>query len=227
MPPRRIPSRAPIRGIELAIGTRPDIMFAVSTLTRFMSDPSLVHWEAGKRVLRYLKGTRDYQLTFGGHAPLELVGFTDADWASQPHRHSISGFAFTYAGGAISWGSHKQPIVTLSSTEAEYISASDTCRELLYLGSIISELTGFDVFSSPVILHCDNQSAIRIALNGLLHARTKHIDIRYHFIREAIENDLVELVYMPTNNMVADIFTKALVRSRIQYLVGELGLAQA
>ncbi|THH23079.1 hypothetical protein EUX98_g8096, partial [Antrodiella citrinella] len=207
-----------------AIGTRPDIMFAVSTLARFMSDPSVIHWEAGKRVLRYLKGTRDHRLTFGGDTPAVLTGFTDADWASQPHRHSISGFVFTYACGAISWGSHKQSLIALSSTEAEYISASDSCRELIYLRSLILELTG-ETSSSPITLHSDNQSAIRIAANGLLHARTKHIDIRYQFIRQVVERGLTELVYCPTNEMVANIFTKALVRSRIQYLAGELGLS--
>lgn len=115
----------------------------------------------------------------------------------------------------------------MSSTEAKYISASDSCRELLFLGSLISELTGLDSFSSPIVLHCNNQSTICIALNGLFYARIKHINIRYHFIRKAVENELVEPVYLPTNEMVADVFIKALVRSRIRYLVAELRLAQA
>ena len=107
-------------------GTRPDISYTVSTLARFMADPHPIHFDAAKRVLRYLKGTKDLRLTFGLNDD-GLVGYTDADWASQAHRHSISSSVFLVSGGVISWSSRKQPIVALSTTEAEYIAASDAC----------------------------------------------------------------------------------------------------
>ena len=207
-----------------ATGTRPDISFAVSTLARFMSDPHPVHWDAAKRVLRYLKGMKNLCLTFGRNEN-GLVGYTDADWASQAHRHSISGSVFLVSGGAISWSSRKQPIIALSTTEAEYIAASDASRELLWLRALTSELN----FSSdsPTTLFCDNQSAIKVAKNGLLHARTKHIDIRYHFIRETILNGHLDIIYCPTSEMIADVFTKALPSSKLNFFAELLGLFSA
>ncbi|KAF9799838.1 hypothetical protein IEO21_10490 [Rhodonia placenta] len=207
-----------------AIGTRPDIAFAVSTLARFMATPAPVHWDAAKRVLRYLKGTRDLRLTFGTSSHT-LVGYSDADWASQPHRHSISGHVFLYSGGSISWSSRKQPIIALSTTEAEYISVSDTSREMLWLRSLLAELTS--PLPTPTPLYSDNQSAITIAKSGMLHARTKHIDIRYHFIREVISSGRATLAYCPTDEMVADILTKPLVRDKVAMLAHLLGLRPA
>ena len=205
-------------------GTRPDISYTVSTLARFMADPHPIHFDAAKRVLRYLKGTKDLRLTFGLNDD-GLVGYTDADWASQAHRHSISGSVFLVSGGAISWSSRKQPIVALSTTEAEYIAASDACRELLWLRALSSELNVS--FDSSTILHCDNQSAIKVAKNGLLHARTKHIDIRYHFIHETLLNGHLDLVYCPTSEMIADVFMKALPRPKLLYFTNLLGLLSA
>lgn len=207
-----------------AIGTRPDIAFAVSTLAQFMANPAPVHWEAAKRVLRYLKGTRDLRLTFGLSTD-GLTGYSDADWASQPHRHSISGHVFLFTSGAITWSSRKQPIIALSSTEAEYIAASDTTRELLWLRALFAELTSSSPASIP--LFSDNQSAITIAKNGLLNARTKHIDLRYHFIREVLDSGRATLDYCPTNDMVADLLTKALVRRKVDFLAGLMGLHPA
>ena len=207
-----------------ATGTHPDISFAVSILARFMSDPHSVHWDTAKHVLCYLKGTKNLRLTFGLNKN-GLIGYTDADWASQAHRHSISGSVFLVSGGAISWSSRKQPIIALSTTEAEYIAASDATRELLWLRALTSELN----FSSdsPTTLFCDNQSAIKVAKNGLLHARTKHIDIRYHFIRETILNGHLDIIYCPTSEMIADVFTKALPSSKLNFFAELLGLFSA
>ena len=207
-----------------ATDTRPDISFAVSTLARFMSDPHSVHWDTAKHVLCYLKGTKNLRLTFGLNKN-GLIGYTDADWASQAHRHSISGSVFLVSGGAISWSSRKQPIIALSTTEAEYIAASDASRELLWLCALTSELN----FSSdsPTTLFCDNQSAIKVAKNGLLHACTKHIDICYHFIRETILNGHLDIIYCPTSEMIADVFTKALPSSKLNFFAELLGLFSA
>ncbi|CDO74006.1 hypothetical protein BN946_scf185043.g55 [Trametes cinnabarina] len=208
-----------------AITTRPDISFATSTLARFMADPATIHWEAAKRVLRYLKGTRNYVLMFGSTSD-GLVGYTDADWGSQAHRHSISGYAFLYAGGAITWRSHKQPIIALSTTEAEYIAASDASREALWLRRLLSELT--TPVRDPTVLYCDNESALKLIRNvDVFHPRTKHIDIRYHFIRSHVADRTLALEYCPTNEMVADIFTKPLARPRLAMLAALLGLRLA
>ncbi|OJT06658.1 Retrovirus-related Pol polyprotein from transposon TNT 1-94 [Trametes pubescens] len=158
-----------------AVTTRPDILFATSTLEHFMADPVTIHWEAAKHVLRYLKGTCNYVLTFGS-TPDRLVGYTDVDWGSQAHRHSISGYAFLYAGGAVAWRSHKQPIIALSTTEAEYIAASDASREALWLRHLLSELT--TPTRGPTVLYCDNESTLKLIRNvDVFHPRTKHIDL--------------------------------------------------
>jgi hypothetical protein len=207
-----------------AIISRPDVSYAVSTLSQALADPTPAHWQAGRYLLRYLKSTRDLCLTFEG-SDGELKAYSDADWASQLHRHSISGSVFLYGGAAISWSSRKQPIIALSSTEAEYIAASDALRELLWLRLLISELSTLG--PGPTDLLCDNQSAISLAKNGLLSARTKHIDIRYHFIREKVDLGVAALTYCPTTEMAADILTKALSRAKLEYFRWMLGVRPA
>jgi hypothetical protein len=204
-----------------AVATRPDIAYAVSTLARFMSNPAVVHWEAAKRVLRYMIGTKHYALTLG-LTDDGLIGFTDADWASQAHRHSITGWVFTYNGGAISWSSRKQSVIALSSTEAEYVAGSSATRELIWLCRLVSELTASTPTTIP--LNSDNQGAIALAKSGLLNARTKHIDIHYHFTCDAAAKGQANIVYCPTNEMAADILTKALPHAKVEYFCWLLGL---
>ena len=145
----------------------PDISFAVSTLSQFLDNPGSVHWEAIKRVFHYLSGTKDWGLTYGGGKE-GLEGFTDADGASQEHRRAISGHAFLIDGGAVSWSSRKQELVTLSTAKAEYVAATHTAKEGIWLRSFIGEV--FTPLTEPTTLHCDNQSAIAIATNGNFHA---------------------------------------------------------
>ncbi|KAJ3009092.1 hypothetical protein NUW54_g2913 [Trametes sanguinea] len=152
-----------------AIGTRPDIAFIVSTLACFMSDPALIHWEATKHVLHFLKGTRDHSLILGS-IPNDLVGYKDADWAPQAHRHLISGFVFLLNGGAISWRSFKQPMIALSSTEAEYITASDAAQEAIWLHSLLAELTSPP--SGPTLLEFEGKGRLS-AKAGVLGVRER------------------------------------------------------
>lgn len=219
---RRIPYHEAIGSLMYAsVGTRPDIAFAVSTLSQYLDDPAPAHWEAVKRVFRYLLGTKNWGLTFGGGKE-GLEGYTDVDGASQEHRPAISGYAFIIDGGAASWSSRKQELVTLSTTEAEYVAATHAAREALWLRNFIGEV--FSLLTSPMTLHCDNQSAIAIATNGNFHARTKHIDIRYHFIKFVIENGTINLVYCATDGMTADTFTKALPSAKAKHFAASLGL---
>ena len=207
--------------MHLAVGTRPDIAFAVSTVAQFSADPGLQHWEAVKKIFRYLAGTKKLALTFGD-GKRSLEGFTDADRASQEHRHAVSGYAFLLDGGAVSWSSKKQELVTLSTTEAEYVAATHAAKEAMWLRRFIQEI--FRPLSRPTTIHCDNQSAIALAKSGAFHARTKHIDIRYHFIRFSVDQGSISLVYCPTDDMTADTLTKPLPSLKAKHFTAMLGL---
>jgi hypothetical protein len=198
-----------------ATSTRPDIAFAVATLSQFMRNPGRVHWEAAKHTMHYLKGTADHGLTLGG-TDGGLEAYINADWASQPHCHLMSGYVIMLNSGPVTWSSRKQPIIALSTAEAEYIALMAAAQEVLYLQLLLKELYDEDHSSTPI--HCDNQSAIALASNSKFHARTKHIDIHFHFIHAHVKNGTFELHYCPTDDNVADTFTKPLPRPRFQKL---------
>src|SRR5487761_336488 len=219
---RKVPYREAIGSLMYAsVATRPDIMFTVSTLSQFLENPGEAHREAVKRVFRYLSGTRDAELTYGGERH-DLLGYTDADGASQDHRRAVSGYAFIIDGGAVSWSSRKQELVTLSTAEAEYVAATHAAKESIWLRRLTGDI--YPSVASAITLYCDNQAALRLAQDDNYHARTKHIDIRYHFIRDVVERGEIELQYCPTDDMTADILTKALPRWKVsQHAIG-LGL---
>jgi hypothetical protein len=207
-----------------AVVTHPDVAFAVGVLARFSQNPAQAHWAAIKRVMRYLHVTRDLWLTFGGD-DMTAEGYSDADWASQLHRHSISGYVFRMGCGAVTWSSKKQSLVALSSTEAEYIVMTHAAKELLWLRTFLSELSGTP--AGPTTLRVDNQSTITICKDNKFHARTKHIDIHYHFIRKVVSSGCIAVQYLPTEDNTADIFTKPLGRQRFEKLARQLGLRLA
>ena len=206
---RNVPYREAVGSLMYAaIGTRPDIAFATSTVAQFCENPGWKHWEAVKQIFRYLLGTKKLELTYGGDER-GLVGYVDADGASQDHRRAISGYVFMVDGGAVSWSSKKQELVTLSTTEAEYVAATHAAKEAIWLCRLLTELSGS--INTPTMLFSDSKSSIALTHDGHYHARTKHIDIRYHFIHYIIEAGTIKLVYhCPTNDMTADILTKAL-----------------
>jgi hypothetical protein len=204
-----------------AVATRPDIAFAVSLLSQFLENPSMIHWNAAKRVLRYLKGTKDKKLVLGKGCG-DITGYCDADWASQDHRHSISAYVFQIDSGTISWSCQKQAIVALSSTEAEFIALTHATKEAIWLKQFITEV--FQPIKLPIKLYSDNQSAITIAYGNQQHSRTKHFDIRLFFIRDAIENDKISVSYLPTDQMPADLLTKGLASPRMQKLIEKLSI---
>jgi hypothetical protein len=204
-----------------SMGTRPDITFATNTVAQFMDNPGWIHWEAVKKIFRYLKGTKDLELRYGGEVT-DLVGFVDADGASQDHRRAISGYVFLVDGGAVSWSSKKQELVTLSTTEAEYVAATHAAKEAVWLRRLIGEI--FSPLTEPTTLYGDNQSAIALAHGGHYHARTKHIDIRYHFIRYIIDAGAIKLIYCPTDEQTADTLTKALPSTKAKHFANAMGL---
>jgi len=211
----------------LMLSTRPDLAFTISTLSKFASAPLPIHLAAAKRVLRYLKATKTLALSFSSELrDAQLVGFSDSDWGGdRDDRKSTAGYVFTIGGTAISWKSKKQPVVALSSTEAEYIGTSEATREAIWLQRLLHELTQSDKPTNPQLLFVDNQGAIKLTENPRFHERTKHIDIKYHFVRQACENGLITVQYISTSKMTADIMTKALPTERHWIHLAGMGLS--
>jgi hypothetical protein len=206
--------------------TRPDIAFAVSTVSRFCSNYNTAHWTAVKRIMRYLKGTAHYRLQLGGGAAVLLSGYCDADWAGDlDERKSTTGYAFYIGVGLVSWNSKRQTTVALSTAEAEYMSATQAVKEALWLKQLLTEI-GFTQ-SHPILIHSDNQGCIALTKNPAYHSRTKHIDIRHHFIRDSVEVGDIELQYCATDDMVADVLTKALARDKHEKHTAGRGLSHS
>jgi len=204
-----------------SLGTCPDITYAVQTVSCFSTNPGIEHWEAVKRIFRYLKGTKDLWLSYG-EQQRELLGYADADGSMAEDRRAVSGYAFLIHGGAISWSAKRQEIVSLSTTESEYVAATSAAKEALWLHSLITQLFGTTLDATT--LFSDNQSAIVLTKDHQYHARTKHIDIRFHFIRWIIEEGSLQLIFCPTTDMVADALTKALPSPKVKHFAAELGL---
>ena len=192
----------------ISVNSRPDITFAVNRLASFCVKPTSTHWLMVKRVMRYLKGTLDFALTFGNVAS-ELIGYCDSDWAGDTdERRSTSGFVFTLFGGPVAWSSGMQELSALSVCEAEYVSLASCLQECLWLRPFLASL-GLDI-SKPTPINCDNQASIALAKNPEFHKRTKHVGIRYHRVRQEQEIGTVIVKYVPTDQNPADMLTKAL-----------------
>ena len=190
---RNVPYHEAVGSLMYAsLGTHPDITYAVQTVSRFTKNPGMAHWEAVKRIFRYLKGMRELWLSYGGIARA-LTGYADADGNMAEDRHAISGYAFLLHGGAVSWTTKRQEIISLSTTESENIAATYAAKEALWLRSLISQL--FNITLEATTLFSDNQSAIALKKDHQYHARTKHIDVRFHFIRWIVENGSLRLIY--------------------------------
>jgi hypothetical protein len=210
--------------IYLMTCTRPDISYSVSTLSRFMQEPRELHWRFLKRLLRYVKTTSEYSLVYSRSTPTEtkIIGYTDSDYAgSVEDRKSTSGYAFKYGNCLISWNSSKQKTVSLSSTEAEYIGLTTAVKEIIWLRQLLCELKRD---KNQLQIFCDNKSTICLSKNPEFHARTKHIDIRYHFIRNAIQDHAISIDHVSTEDMPADIFTKALPKVKHNKCIELLGI---
>jgi hypothetical protein len=202
--------------------TRPDCAFAIGILSQFVQNPGNAHWEALKRVMVYLGVTKDLWLTFGGRTQKLIEGFCDSDYANQSDRHSIAGFTYLFGQGAVTWSSKKQQLIALSTVEAEYIAQAHAAKEALWLCTFVSEIRGESV--EAIMINSDNQGAIALSKDNKFHACTKHIDVRYHFVREAVEDGKMSVVYVPTDDNPADIFTKPLAKPKFRRFVDLLGL---
>lgn len=192
----------------LCVLTRPDIAYAVGYLSQFNNCHNNEHWLYAKRILKYLKKTKNLGLRYSRDGNVNIEGYVDADWANNfIDRKSYSGFCFMLSGSVISWGCKKQRTVALSSTEAEYMAITEGCREAVYLINLQNEITE-QIYT--INIYNDNQSAQKLSGNPVFHNRSKHIDVRYHYCREIIENKIVKINYLSTEDMPADLFTKSL-----------------
>ena len=189
--------------------------------TQFMENPGRTHREAVKWVFHYLLGTKDWKLVYRT-TDNRLKGFMDADRLLQEHCHAISGYVFLINGEAILWSSKKQTLVTLSTAKLEYVAATYAAKKALWLQWLIGKI--FHPIEKPITLYSDSQSAIALTKDSLYHAQTKHIDIRYHFICFEVQRGSINLIYCPTEDMTADILTKALPNMKAKHLVKMLGL---
>ena len=210
----------------LAIATRPDIAYAVAVLARFSQNPGPQHWRAIKHLFRYLKGTLDYRLTYSPSSSSNsdlFVTYTDADHAGNPDNgRSTSGYLVKMGSGAISWQSRLQSLVALSTTEAEYVAATTAGQEILFLRNLLTAF-GYDL-SSPSTLYIDNQSALQVAKNPEHHGRMKHLDLRYYWLRDEVEKGSIRLEHVGTDEMPADLLTKALHRVKVAKFAEMMGL---
>jgi len=199
-----------------AVLTRPDIAHVVSKLSQFNKHPHQEHLVAAKRVLRYLKGNPKGTLTFSPNN-MSLLCYTDADWAtSNTDRKSYSGYVVLFANGPIAWESRKQNSVSLSSTEAEYVAMCQGTKEILFLRSLLAEVGLSDSINKPTTIFCDNQGAEFLTKNASTHKRSKHIDIKYHFIRDKYDEGLIDIHHVPSADNLADMFTKCL--SKVKHI---------
>jgi transposase InsO family protein len=208
----------------LMTGSRPDIAFGIQCVSKYLNDPGVAHWNAAKRILRYVKGTIGHGLVIdgrGGHG-VQLTAYVDSDYAKNiDTRRSVSGYIMQLGDCAITYSCKSQRTVALSSTEAEYMSLAHGVKELIFLRELLEEL---GMQQDPTVVNVDNQSAIAMANNPVHHQRTKHIHSRYHFVPERIEMGDAVVEYVSTKDNVADLLTKAVTADVLTALRGRLGV---
>ena len=207
-----------------AVGTRPEIAYIVNQLSQFLEAPSKEHWIAAKRVLRYLKGSLDVGITYSASEdPNQLIAYSDASWASEIEtRKSVTGICLMLNNGIVGWKSKKQSVVTDSTTYAEYVAAHACSREVVWLRNLLEE-SGCEQLL-PTVLNMDNAAAELLIKNPIQHERTKHVDIKFHYVRECFERGLLTIRHVSTDNQLADIFTKAVPVNKFDIMKIRLGI---
>ncbi|XP_021819565.1 uncharacterized protein LOC110761405 [Prunus avium] len=200
--------RSLVGALQYLTFTRPDIAYAVNTVCQYMTNPTDSHFYLVKRILRYIQGTLQYGITFCS-GPMQLTAYSDADWAGDPStRRSTTGFIVFLGHNPVSWQSKKQGTVARSSTEAEYRALANTAADIGWIRQVLADLHEF--LPEPPLMHCDNLSALALSSNPVYHSRIKHLDIDFHFVREHVQRKDLNVHYIPTNEQVADVFTKGL-----------------
>jgi hypothetical protein len=214
--------RGMIGSLLYLTASRPDIMFATCICARYQSDPKESHMSAVKRILRYLKKSPSLGLWYPLNSGFDLLAYTDSDYGGcQVDRKSTSGSCQFLGGKLVSWSSKKQNCVSTSTAEAEYVAAASCCSQALWMQTQLRDY-GYTFNKIPIL--CDNKSAIAISANPVQHSKTKHIDIRYHFLKHHVEEGNVEMYFVNTQFQLADLFTKALDEKRFNFLVEKIGM---
>ena len=215
--------RSIVGALQYITLTRPDISFAVNKICQFLHAPTTTHWTAAKRILRYIKHTVKLGLRIEKSSSTLVSGFSDADWAGcVDDRRSTGGFAVFFGTNLVSWSARKQATVSRSSTEAEYKAMANATAEIVWVQSLLQEL---GIKSPPAaMLWCDNIGATYLSANPVFHARTKHIEIDYHFVRERVAQKLLNVRLIGTGDQVADGFTKPLTASKLEEFKSNLNL---
>ena len=214
--------------VYLEVCTRPDIAFAVGMLGRYQSNPGIEHWTTAKKVMRYLQGTKDYMLTYRESDHLDLIGYTDADFAGcQDSRKSTSGYIFMLASGAVAWKSTKQTLTASSTMEAEFVACYEATKQALWLKNFSSGLRVMDTVPKPIKLLCDNAAAVFFSKNNKSGSRSKHIDIKYLVVRENVRESKIIIKHIGTLLMVADPMTKGLPPKLYKSHVDRMGLVNS
>ncbi|KAJ9544070.1 hypothetical protein OSB04_023777 [Centaurea solstitialis] len=217
--------RGMIGSLLYLTASRPDIMYSTCLCARYQAEPKESHLTAVKRIFRYLKGTPNLGLWYSKDSGFDLTAYSDSDFAGcKIDRKSTTGGCHLLGGKLVSWTSKKQNSVSTSTAEAEYVAAGICCAQVLWLRN---QLQDYDIQLSKIPIYCDNTSAIAIANNPVLHSKTKHIEVRYHFIRDHVMNGDIELHFVPTEYQLADLFTKPLDVTRFNMLISELGMMAA
>ena len=201
----------------IMLGTRPDLAYTISALSKFSASAGHEHLQQAKRVLRYLQQSRSVGLAFVQNDDKELLGYSDSDWAGDVgDRKSTGGFLFLLSGAPICWKAKKQTIVALSTTDAEYVAASEACREAVWLRRLIKDLCAASqapaLSPTPTLIYTDSTGCLAQIDNARHHERTKHVDIKYHYTRDVCEQGLVRFQHCTTLDMAADFLTKPLTR---------------
>ena len=204
----------------LCVVSRPDISFAVSKLSRYLSAYSRHHWNAAKNILKYLITTKDLSLTYSANDG-DIQGFTDADWGGDLEtRKSTSGYIFLFGSTAVTWKTKLQSIVAASTLEAEYIAQAFCVREAIWLRKLIKD---FGLKQKCIPIKADNQGSIGLSKDSKITPRTKHIDVSYHLVVDYQEKNYVHIIYTPTDQMLADMLTKPLLRVKFERNVKAIG----
>jgi histone deacetylase 1/2 len=215
--------RSMVGALQYLTLTRPDISFAVNKVCQYLHAPTTVHWSAVKRILRYVKHTMKLGLKIGKMSSLLVSGFSDADWVGCiDDRRSTEGFAIFLGSNLVSWNARKQATVSRSSTEAEYKALANATAEIMWIQILLLEI-GVQA-PRTAKLWCDNMGAKYLSANPVFHARTKHIEVDYHFVRERVAKRLLDIEYVSTRDQVADGFTKPLTVRQLEIFKGNLNL---
>jgi hypothetical protein len=195
--------------------TRPDIAYAVGKMSRYTSNPSHIHWNAVHRILRYLRRTMDYGILYSGY-PTVLEGYTDASWITDNDDHkSTSGWIFTLGGGAISWGSKKQTLITDSTMAAEFVALASCSKEAEWLRNLLMEIPIWPKPMSPISLHCDSQATLSRAYSHIYNGKSRHIGLRHSYVRQLLTDGVITIDFVRSVQNLADPLTKGFARDLV------------